>query len=167
VNLTESELDVIHELVNANLEMYDVLDQMPDPVRSVTPAIRIPGARPAREEDPLNAIVRYVDVKATDVKSGPLSGKKIGIKDTVCVAGIPTTCASKLLYDYTPDVDATVVKRILEAGDTLRLCSTLTISHFPAPAIPAHTVQDLIQPTPNMLPAALLAAPQVRSRPEW
>jgi amidase len=115
VNLTESELDVIHELVNANLEMYDVLDQMPDPIRSVTPAVRIPGARPAREKDPLNAIVRYVNVKATDIKSGPLSGKKIGIKDTVCVAGIPTTCASKLLYDYTPDVDATVVKRILEA----------------------------------------------------
>ncbi|MBD9541391.1 amidase [Ensifer sp. ENS04] len=116
VNLTEAELDVIHELVNLNMDTYDELDQMPDPVREITPAVRIPGARPTRDEDPLNAIVRYVDVTAVDRTKGPLSGKRIGIKDTVAVAGIPTTAASRLLYDYTPDVDATVVKRILEAG---------------------------------------------------
>lgn len=115
VHLTEAELDVIHELVNANLDAYDELDQMPEPVRPVTPAVRIPGERPRRKDDPLNAIVRYVDVKAVDAK-GPLTGKKIGIKDTISVAGIPTTCASRLLYDYTPDIDATVIKRILEAG---------------------------------------------------
>jgi amidase len=116
VHLTEAELDVIHEQVNNNLVSYDELDQMPEPVRPVTPAVRIPGERPSRKDDPLNAIVRYVDVKAINVDKGPLSGKKVGIKDTVCVAGIPTTCASRLLYDYTPDVDATVTKRILEAG---------------------------------------------------
>jgi len=115
VNLTEAEVEVVHAMVNLNLDSYDVLDQMPDPVREVTPAIRIPGARPALKEDPLNTIVRKVDVRAIDAK-GPLSGKSVGIKDTVCVAGIPTTCASRLLFDYTPDVDATVVKRILEAG---------------------------------------------------
>ena len=116
VDLTETEAATIHELVNDNLELYDELDQMPDPVRRVTPAVRIPGARPSPAEDPLNAIVRWVDVKAVGDVRGPLSGKRIGIKDTVCVAGIPTTCASKLLYDYTPDVDATVTKRIIEAG---------------------------------------------------
>lgn len=115
VNLTEVEVEVIHELVNVNLDSYDVLDQMPDPVRAITPAVRIPGGRPSPKDDPLNTIVRNVDVKAVDAK-GPLSGKTVGIKDTVCVAGIPTTCGSRLLYDYTPDVDATVVKRILEAG---------------------------------------------------
>ena len=50
-----------------------------------------------------------------------LAGKRIGIKDTVCVAGIPTTCASRLLYDYVPDVDATIVRRIIEAGGLRRL----------------------------------------------
>jgi len=115
VNLTEAEVEVIHEMVNLNLDTYDVLDQMPDPVRDVVPAIRIQGGRPTREQDPLNTIVRRVDVKAINAK-GPLSGKTVGIKDTVCVAGIPTTCGSKLLFDYTPDADATVITRILEAG---------------------------------------------------
>jgi amidase len=128
VDLTEAEAVVIHDLVNANLDIYDQLDQMPDPVRSVTAAVRIPGARPNRVDDPLNAIVRHVDVKAIDVSSGPLSGKRIGIKDTICVAGIPMSCGSKLLYDYTPDIDATVVKRILEADG--RITAMLNTDDF-------------------------------------
>ncbi len=116
LNLTEAELEVFYTLTAEVLEGYDELDQYPDPVRQVTPAVRIPGARPGPDEDPLNGIVRYCDVKATGAGKGALSGKRIGTKDTICVAGIPTTCGSRLLYDYVPDIDATVVMRILEAG---------------------------------------------------
>ena len=116
LRLTEAELEDFHDLAHAVLKGYDELDQYPDPVRPVTPAVRIPGPRPDPSEDPLNGIVRYCDVKAVDTAPGPLSGKRIGIKDTVCIAGIPITCASRLLYDYVPDIDATVVMRILRAG---------------------------------------------------
>jgi len=116
LNLTEEEQAVFYDLTRAVLEGYDELDQYPDPVRPVTPAVRIPGARPTPEEDPLNAIVRRCDVKATGAARGPLAGKRIGIKDTVCIAGMPTTCGSRLLYDFVPDIDATVVMRILKAG---------------------------------------------------
>ena len=44
------------------------------------------------------------------------AGKRIGIKDTVCIAGIPMSCASRLLYGFVPDIDATVITRILKAG---------------------------------------------------
>ncbi len=116
LQLTEAELDDYHELIAGMLDAYDALDQFPDPVREVTPAVRITGARPSPADDPLNAIVRWVDVKASPEASGVLSGKRIGLKDTVCIAGIPMTCASRLLNDFTPDVDATITKRILEAG---------------------------------------------------
>ena len=53
---------------------------------------------------------------APEVTDGLLSGKNIGLKDTICIAGMPMTCASRLLYDYTSDIDATVTKRIIEAG---------------------------------------------------
>ena len=65
LNLTEEEHAVFYDLTRAVLEGYDELDQYPDPVRPVTPAVRIPGPRPSPEEDPLNAIVRRCDVKAT------------------------------------------------------------------------------------------------------
>jgi amidase len=115
INLTEAEAADFYELVCENMGIYDELDQYPDPVREVLPAVRVPGRRLSPAEDPLNSVVRTCSVKLPGAK-GKLSGKTVGAKDTVCIAGIPMTCASRLLYDYTPDVDATVVSRILQAG---------------------------------------------------
>ncbi len=116
LNLTEAELEVFFDLAAAVIDGYDELDQYPDPLREVTAAVRIPGARPDPENDPLNGIVRTCSVKATGSGRGLLAGKAIGTKDTICIAGIPITCGSRLLYDYVPDIDATIVGRILKAG---------------------------------------------------
>src|SRR5207245_3980027 len=75
---------------------------------------RDPGGRPSRESDPLNAIIRRCSVKGA--KGGKLAGKRIGIKDNVCIAGIPMTCASRVLEGYVPDIDATIIRCILDAG---------------------------------------------------
>ena len=48
INPTEAELDVFFELAAAIIEGYDELDQYPDPVREVIPAVRIPGRFPRR-----------------------------------------------------------------------------------------------------------------------
>jgi len=115
LGLTEAELEDFHELACDTMGAYDELEQYPDPVREVLAAVRVPGGRPSPAEDPLNAVVRNCSVKLPGAR-GKLSGKRIGAKDTVCVAGIPMSCASRLLYDFTPDIDATVVSRILKAG---------------------------------------------------
>lgn len=47
---------------------------------------------------------------------GPLHGIPIGIKDLCATRGVPTTCASRVLADWIPDFDATVVRRLNEAG---------------------------------------------------
>ena len=46
---------------------------------------------------------------------GPLAGVPGAIKDNMCTRGVLTTCASKILYNYKPIYDATVVER-LNAG---------------------------------------------------
>ncbi|MDE6618162.1 MAG: aspartyl/glutamyl-tRNA amidotransferase subunit A [Clostridiales bacterium] len=51
--------------------------------------------------------------KHTDKK---LLGVPVAVKDNICVAGVQTTCASHLLYDYVPDSDAEVVARLKRAG---------------------------------------------------
>ena len=116
LNLTEDELDVMAELVGAVMDGYDELEQYPDPTREVIPAVRVPGARPSPEQDPCNGVVLTCSVKTAGAAKGPLAGKSIGIKDTVCIAGIPMSCASRLLYGFVPDIDATVITRILKAG---------------------------------------------------
>lgn len=50
---------------------------------------------------------------------GPLAGWPISIKDNFCTADMPTTCASKMLSDYTPSFDATVVSLLRRSGATL------------------------------------------------
>jgi amidase len=70
--------------------------------------------RPSRADDPLNAIVRRCRVRGA--ATGKLAGKRIGLKDSVCVAGIPASGGSHVLQGYTPDVDATIVARMLDAG---------------------------------------------------
>jgi aspartyl-tRNA(Asn)/glutamyl-tRNA(Gln) amidotransferase subunit A len=47
---------------------------------------------------------------------GPLAGVPIGIKDNMCVQGLPTTCASRILEPFVPPYSATVVERLTGAG---------------------------------------------------
>lgn len=48
--------------------------------------------------------------------TGPLAGVPIAIKDNICMAGIKTTCASKILGDFKPPYNATVIERLEAAG---------------------------------------------------
>ncbi len=47
---------------------------------------------------------------------GPLHGVPVGIKDIIDVAGMPTTCHSKILLDNIASQDATVIRRLRDAG---------------------------------------------------
>jgi len=63
------------------------------------------------------AQARAVDAKvAAGEEIGPLAGIPIGIKDSICTQGIPTTCASRILENFIPPYESTVTQKLAEAG---------------------------------------------------
>ncbi|HIT77049.1 MAG TPA: Asp-tRNA(Asn)/Glu-tRNA(Gln) amidotransferase subunit GatA [Candidatus Avipropionibacterium avicola] len=60
---------------------------------------------------------RSVDRRIADgEKLGPLAGVPLALKDIVTWTKAPTTCASKILEGWIPPYDATITRRMVEAG---------------------------------------------------
>lgn len=115
LGLSTSECEELRPFAEAFVRTLDEVEDLPDLIVP-TRFPRTPGRRPAPEDDPVNALVRACHVAGTD--EGPLAGKRLGIKDNIAVAGIPVTNGSRTL-SYTPQQDAVVVERILEAGGVI------------------------------------------------
>ncbi|PSL38338.1 amidase [Labedella gwakjiensis] len=97
------------------------------PAPSAVPAVRVAGTAPTPAEDPLNAIVRRVDVRATpdEITSDLLAGKSIGMKDLISVAGIPMSAATTILEGFVPREDAVVTERVLRAGGRITVMTNM------------------------------------------
>ena len=90
--------------------MQSVLDEI---------ACREPGVQAfvlIRGQDELLAEAAEVDERRCNGGPvGPLAGLPVAIKDCLCTKDIATTCASRMLDNFVPPYDATVVERIREA----------------------------------------------------
>ena len=67
----------------------------------------------------------------TEATEGLLAGRTIAIKNNIAVAGLPLLNGSRLLEGYIADEDATVVRRVLDAGATIvgtTVCEDLCVS---------------------------------------
>ena len=61
------------------------------------------------------AAAAAVDAKPREQRL-PWEGVPIGLKDILCVKGMETTCASRILKGYIPPYDATVIEKLRAAG---------------------------------------------------
>jgi aspartyl-tRNA(Asn)/glutamyl-tRNA(Gln) amidotransferase subunit A len=52
-------------------------------------------------------------------KTLPMMGMPLAIKDNICTEGVLTTCASRMLGNFVPPYDATVIKKLREQGYVL------------------------------------------------
>src|SRR6202158_2897657 len=112
----EADLAAHHEALMPAFEAYNQLDRMPDELPLIAYPRR-PGRRPAPEENRHGAW--YVKTEVAGAAAGKLRGKTVALKDNICLAGVPMMNGASTMQGYVPDLDATVVTRILDAGGTI------------------------------------------------
>ena len=113
MNPSDAYLDAVEQIITPLANAYATLDTTPDEL----PAVRYPRGqfhRPSAEENPHGAW--YIKTSIKGQPGGKLAGRRVALKDNVCLAGVPMMVGAQLLEGYVPDVDATVVERILDAG---------------------------------------------------
>ncbi|OVE83396.1 amidase [Natronolimnobius baerhuensis] len=116
LELTDDESEFFREQIVESHEDYEtVRSYQPNPrLGGTEPRMRSAGTRPDDADNPHQLWVSRCDVRGDD--GGDLEGWDVAIKDNICVAGVEMTCGSHVIEGYVPDVDATVVSRLLEAG---------------------------------------------------
>ncbi len=113
MNPSDDYLRAVDEIAGPLAQAYVALDAMPDELPPVKYP-RGPGRRPQRDENKYGAW--YVKTSIKGRTDGKLAGRRIALKDNICLAGVPMMIGTAILEGYVPDIDATIVERILDAG---------------------------------------------------
>src|ERR1700677_5345011 len=112
----DGDITVFRGMMRGALDAYAALDLLPDALPQPRYA-RLPGFVPAIADNPFGAFARVTEIAGA--ASGALAGKRIAVKDCLCVAGVPMMNGSSTFEGYVPEIDATVVTRVLDAGGTI------------------------------------------------
>lgn len=113
MTMSPAELKAHYDTLLPNFGAYDLLDALPDNV-PVNNYPRDAGKAVDPDQNQYGAWYRQTSIKGKP--GGILDGKKVVLKDNICLAGVPMMNGASTLEGYVPDHDATVVTRILDAG---------------------------------------------------
>lgn len=128
LKVAEADFDTYAKLMEAMVGSYERLEAMGSPSPE-KPGRGLIGRAPTKAENPHGAWAWLGPIKPTG--KGILDGIEVGVKDAICVAGMPARNGSRLLANFVPDFDATVVSRVLSAGGTIKgktACENLSFS---------------------------------------
>ena len=100
------------KIINREISAQEVVEDLFEWIALKEPSVK---AYISLDKEGALLKAKEVDEKLSNGgKVGLLAGIPVAIKDNICTSGMKTTCASKILEDFTPPYDAFVVKRIKE-----------------------------------------------------
>jgi aspartyl-tRNA(Asn)/glutamyl-tRNA(Gln) amidotransferase subunit A len=119
MSILDKKISELHQLLHTKeLSVTDIVDATFDRIHQVDDKVR---AFLTLNEDYSRIKAKQLDEKlVSGADRGLLFGMPIGIKDNIVTKGIRTTCASRILENFEPIYDATVVERLTNA-DTITI----------------------------------------------
>ncbi|MFE8697088.1 Asp-tRNA(Asn)/Glu-tRNA(Gln) amidotransferase subunit GatA [Cytobacillus sp. FJAT-53684] len=114
MSLFDHKVSELHELLHKKeLKVTDLVDESYKRISEVEDQVQ---AFLTLDEEKARETARTMDEKLhTDESKGLLFGMPIGVKDNIVTKGLRTTCASKILHNFDPIYDATVVNKLHDA----------------------------------------------------
>jgi aspartyl-tRNA(Asn)/glutamyl-tRNA(Gln) amidotransferase subunit A len=119
------------ELTQAYLDRIAAVEEKVRAFITVTPEIALQQANEA-------------DARIRRGEAGPLTGVPMALKDVLVTRGVRTTCGSRMLENFVPPYDATVVQRLRAAGAVM--LGKLNMDEF---AMGSSTENSAFFPTAN------------------
>jgi len=106
--------------------LYEIINDFRNDPSEVEEEVHRIYERIKRYEDLLHAYITLKplekvleEVRSVQKINSFLSGALVAVKDNISTKDLTTTCASKMLENYTPPYDATIIKRIRDAGGVI------------------------------------------------
>ena len=115
--------------------VFDRIDKVEDKVNAYVTL---------NKENALKTAAEIDEKRANGEKLSPLAGIPVGIKDNISTKGLSTTCSSKMLENYKPPFNATVVEKLNDAG--VVVTGKLNMDEF---AMGSSTENSYFGPTKN------------------
>ncbi len=118
MDLTSLSLRDAHEELSAKrISSQELTRAVLERIRRVDPQVH---AYMTVSEDVALEQARLADARLqTGERVTPLTGIPFAVKDCISTRGVRTTCSSKILENYVPQYNATVIDRLAEAGAVL------------------------------------------------
>ena len=115
INALSLTIEGLSKQISSNqLSPVDLIEATLDRIKSLNPKLN---AFITVLEDSARADAKNAELNINQGKyKGPLHGIPISLKDLIYVKGVRSTSGSKILADYVPGYDSTVVKKLKDAG---------------------------------------------------
>lgn len=127
LGLSDDDVEEYAPVVAGLLGSWDVVAELYE--AQTAPVPQRAWSRPDPADNPYRAW--YVQTSITEASGGPLAGRTVAIKDNTAVAGVPMANGSQAVDGFVPRADATIVRRMLDAGATITgkaVCENLCFS---------------------------------------